>query len=195
MGSESAAITALLRSWRQGDSDALNQLLPVLYKELRHIAGRLMNREQGGRTLQPTALVNEAYIRLVAGAGEIDWKDRAHFLGICARLMRQVLVDASRKKSADKRGGKLLLLSRNELDFGYRDPMFDIVALNECLTRLAQIDPRKVEVFELRFFAGLEVTDVAEILGVSAASVKRDWKFACAWLRKELFSEAGAPGA
>lgn len=181
-------ITSLLHSWRRGDPEALNVLLPHIYDELRAIAGRLMSREHQNRTLQPTALVNEAVVRLIGGANKVNWADRAHFLGICAHLMRQVLVDRARKRVAEKRGGDIVQIPVDHHEQGHSSPVLDVLALNEALEVLGAEDPRKVSVFELRFFAGLEVEEVAEVLHVSSASVVRDWQFVKAWLQKELFS-------
>ncbi len=194
--SNSPQITALLHAWRGGNTSALDELLPQVHGELRAIARRLMSRERQNQTLQPTALVNEAFLRLVTNAREVEWKDRAHFLGICANLMRQVLVDGARKNAAEKRGGHVLLLPLDNAEPGAANPVLDILVLEEALKKLAAMDKRKSKVFELRFFGGLEVEEAAEVLQVSSASVVRDWKFVKAWLRKELFaSEARGAGA
>jgi RNA polymerase sigma-70 factor (ECF subfamily) len=186
MTGDNGQITALLQSWHSGNRDALNQVLGLLENDLRQAARRVMNRQDWNRTLQPTALLSEAYLRLVVRQTDIEWKDRAHFIAICARLMREILVDAARHRRAHKRGGDLLLVSMHDAEGAAPDQVFDMIALDECLAGLARIDPRKVQVFELRFFVGLGVSEVADCLQISVPSVVRDWKFVRAWLKKQM---------
>jgi RNA polymerase sigma-70 factor, ECF subfamily len=183
--SSAQEISNLLRAWRDGDQAALNELIPLVYEELHRLAHGYMIREHAERTLQTTALVNEAYLRLV-DAKEVEWKDRAHFFAIAANLMRRILVDFARSRNYQKRGGNVKKLS---MDAGLllspeRDP--DIVKLDEALTDLAGFDPRKARVVELRFFGGLTVEETAEALQISPDTVMRDWKVAKVWLRCEL---------
>ena len=178
-------VTQLLLAWHEGDQTALNQLVPLVHDELRRIARRYMAGERGGHTLQPTALVNEAYLRLV-DVQHIHWQSRAHFLAIAARLMRQVLVDFARAKRYQKRGGGAVRVT-----FGEELPVIDpgrgeLVAIHEALTTLEAVDRRKSKVVELRFFGGLSVKETAEVLDISAETVMRDWKFAKAWLSREI---------
>jgi RNA polymerase sigma factor (TIGR02999 family) len=182
-------ISLLLRAWRGGDQAALDQLIPLVYDELHRLAHRFMVRERVERTLQTTALVNEAYLRLV-DANEVEWKDRVHFFAISANLMRRILVDFARSRNYRKRGGNVKKVSLNaeRLIFRERDP--DIVKLDEALNDLASFDSRKAKVVELRFFAGLTVDETAEVLGVSPDTVMRDWKVAKVWLRCELRDRA-----
>ncbi len=185
MGSETAEVTRWLRAWSGGDLAALDRLTPVVYGELRRIAGRCMQGEGAGHTLQPTALVNEAFLRLVDVAG-VRWQDRAHFFAISARIMRRILVDAARARGSDKRGGGAVRLNLNEsLDaLPARDRR--LVVLDEALESLSAFDSRKAKVVELRFFGGLSVEETAEVLKISPQSVMRDWKLARAWLTREM---------
>ncbi|HZS62274.1 MAG TPA: sigma-70 family RNA polymerase sigma factor [Gemmatimonadaceae bacterium] len=169
---------------RRGDPTALEQLLPIVYTELHRIAGRHLQRERPGHTLQPTALVHEAYLRLVGGT-VLAATNRVHFLRAASRAMRQALVDHARARNAQKRGGALQV-TLDEAIAGEEAPMLDMLALDDALTRLAAAEPRWAQVVELKFFGGLEVLDIAESLGVSPATVKRDWQFARAWLSREL---------
>jgi RNA polymerase sigma-70 factor (ECF subfamily) len=169
----------------QGDAAAeLEQLLQVVYDELHTIAGRHLRRERPGHTLQPTALVHEAYLRLVGGNG-LSAVDRVHFLRAASRAMRQALVDHARARGAQKRGGGLQV-TLDEAIAGHEAPIIDMLALDDALTRLGAAEPRWAQVVELKFFSGLDVPDIAHALGVSAATVKRDWQFARAWLAREL---------
>ncbi len=177
-------VTLLLRAWSQGDKQALDRLMPLVYDELHRVAQGYMARERPGHTLQATALVNEAYVRMVDSAG-VDWKDRAHFFAICARMMRRILIDRARARNYQKRGGGELPLSLDEALLG-EDRDADLVALDEALTRLSKLDPRKGRVVELRFFSGLGVEETAAILNVSPETVMRDWKMSKAWLHREL---------
>jgi RNA polymerase sigma factor (TIGR02999 family) len=177
--------TELLLAWSQGDRDALNALIPFVQEELRRLAARYMNRERIGHTLQPTALVNEAYLRLIE-LQRVKWRDRTHFFAIAARLMRRILVDAARARGYQKRGGGAAMLSLDEGLVVAAEPGKDLVALDEALTALAAVDPRKSQVVEMRFFGGLSLEETAEALHVSRDTVKRDWKMAKLWLLREL---------
>jgi RNA polymerase sigma factor (TIGR02999 family) len=190
MATASSQVTHLLRTWSDGDPQALEQLLPLVDAELRRLARAYMNRERRDHTLQPTALVNEAFIRL-AGAQNIRWQDRAHFFGICARLMRRVLVDYARARGFQKRGARAEKVPVEEVSIPTPELPVDIVALDLALEALAIKDERKSRVVELRFFAGLSTEETAEVLRVSPDTVKRDWRMAKLWLLRQL--EAG-PG-
>jgi RNA polymerase sigma factor (TIGR02999 family) len=178
-------VTQLLQAWNAGDRGALARLLPLVYAELRRVARNYLRREAPGQTLQPTALVNEAYLRLVQ-IRQITWQDRAHFFAMCSRLMRQILVDAARARRFAKRGGGVMRLTFDEELFPADAPVPAIVALDDALKALEQSDPRKCRVVELRFFAGLSVEETAVVLDVSTDTVSRDWKFAKSWLFREL---------
>jgi RNA polymerase sigma factor (TIGR02999 family) len=182
-----ADVTRLLRAWSSGDSEALNSLTPLVYEELHRRAHWHMRRENRGHTLQTTALVNEAYLRLV-DLRQVSWRDRAHFFALASRLIRHVLVDAARSRRSLKRGADA---SPEPLDENLlsQNPPADIIALDDALRTLSTIDERKNQVVELRFFGGLTVEEAAEVLSVSAETVKRDWKLAKAWLRRELRRE------
>ena len=184
-GSSLHQVTALLQDWRRGNHAALDRLTPLVYGELRRLAHSYMLREKPGHTLQTTALVHEAYLRLI-DAGNVDWRDRAHFFGISARLMRQVLVEFARSRGARKRGGDARQVEFDEAATAAVGRDADLVALDDALTALAAIDPREAQVVELRFFGGLSVEESAEVLGVSRNTVLRDWNHAKAWLLHEL---------
>jgi RNA polymerase sigma factor (TIGR02999 family) len=186
----SGQVTHLLQAWSDGDQQALEQLLPLVDAELRRLARAYMHRERRDHTLQPTALLNEAFIRL-AGAQNIRWQDRAHFFGICARLMRRVLVDYARARGFQKRGARAEKVPLQEVSIQVPELSVDIVALDLALEALAIQDERKSRVVELRFFAGLSTEETAEVLRVSPDTVKRDWRMAKLWLLRRL--EAG-PG-
>jgi RNA polymerase sigma factor (TIGR02999 family) len=178
-------ITQLLLAWSEGADDALGKLAPLVEAELQRLARHYLRGERPGHTLQPTALVNEAYLRLLDWR-KVSWQNRAHFMGIAANMMRRILVDHARRHRFQKRGGNVVKVS---LDAGQsrsleRDP--DLVALDEALTRLAELDYRKSQVVELRFFGGLSVEEVAEFLKISSRTVKREWSLAQAWLHSEL---------
>jgi RNA polymerase sigma factor (TIGR02999 family) len=187
--SSPGAVTALLRAWSDGNEAALEQLTPLVEAELRRLARGYMGRERRGHTLQTTALVNEAFLRLT-GARSIGWQDRAHFLGIAARLMRRVLVDHARARSYRKRGGGVQRVTLDEGLVASPEPRLDVVALDRALEALAAVDARKSQVIELRFFGGLSVEETAEVLHVSSDTVKRDWRLAKLWLLRELKGEA-----
>jgi RNA polymerase sigma-70 factor, ECF subfamily len=178
-------VTQLLLAWHEGDETALNQLVPLVHDELRRIARRCMAHERGGHTLQPTALVNEAYMRLI-DVQHVRWQNRAHFLAIAARLMRQILVDFARSKRYQKRGGSAIRVTFSEELAAIDDRGGDLVAIHDALTALETVDQRKGRVVELRFFGGLSVKETSEALGISAETVMRDWKFAKAWLSREI---------
>lgn len=182
-------VTELLRAWGQGDEQALAALLPLVERELRRLARAYMSRERQDHTLQTTALVNEAFMRL-ADASRLPWQSRAHFFGIAARLMRRVLVDYARSRGYQKRGGHIDHIALDEA-VAVTPPLdFNVVALDHALEKLTALDERKGRVIELRFFGGLSVDETAEVLGVSADTVKRDWRLAKLWLLRELASES-----
>jgi RNA polymerase sigma-70 factor (ECF subfamily) len=188
---KSAEITTLLKAWSNGDRSALDRLTPLLYDELRHLAHRYMRHERAGHSLQTTALVNEAYLRLVDVTG-VDWQDRIHFLAVAARIMRRVLVDAARRRASAKRGGEMARVDHStpvDLDqlaaTGFKRAM-ELCALDDALETLARTDSRRAQVIELRFFGGLTVEETADVLKISPQSVMRDWKLARAWLAREL---------
>jgi RNA polymerase sigma factor (TIGR02999 family) len=182
----SEGITQLLVRWNAGDESALDKLMPLVESELKQLAGNYLRRERPGHTLQPTALVNEAYLRLV-DQRDAKWQNRAHFYGIAAKLMRRILVDHARVKFAEKRGGaaqqRLSITSAQGLS---ASPDLDILALHEALEELARLDPQQERIVELKFFGGLSIDEVAEVLKIGHATVERDWKMARAWLRLKL---------
>jgi len=181
-------VTRLLQAWASGDDGALERLMPLVYKELHRLAHRYMAGEHPGQTLQTTALVHEVYLRLI-GANDIDWQNRAHFYGLCARLMRRILVDFARSRNFQKRGGQIPHIELEEAVTVSQVVGSELVAVDEALQRLAAIDARKSEVVELRFFGGLTVEETATALRVSEETVMRDWKLAKAWLLRELSHE------
>jgi RNA polymerase sigma factor (TIGR02999 family) len=181
----SGQVTQLLRAWSDGDPLALEHLLPLVETELRRLARGYMSRERRDHTLQPTALINEAYIRL-AGAKSLRWQDRAHFFGISAKLMRRVLVDHARARGFQKRGARAERVPLDEVSIPAPEPPVDIVALDLALEALATKDERKCRIVELRFFGGLTVEETAEVLQVSPDTVKRDWRMAKLWLLRQL---------
>jgi RNA polymerase sigma factor (TIGR02999 family) len=185
MATDSSQVTHLLRAWSDGDPQALEQLLPLVDAELRRLARAYMQRERRDHTLQPTALINEAFIRL-AGGQNIRWQDRAHFFGICARLMRRVLVDYARARGFQKRGARAEKVPLHEVSIPTPELPVDILALDLALEALAIEDERKSRVVELRFFAGLSTEETAEVLRVSPDTVKRDWRMAKLWLLRQL---------
>lgn len=183
----SKEITQLLVAWSEGDESALDQLAPLIHSELHRLAHHYMSRERPGHLLQTSALINEAYVRLIDWKN-VRWQNRAHFFGVAAQLMRRILVDFAREKQYLKRGGGTFQVSLSEASFVVQRSA-DFVSLDEALTALAEIDPRKVQVVEMRFFAGLSVEDVAELLKVSKDTVMRDWRLAKVWLLRELAGE------
>lgn len=193
---KAAHVTLLLNRLQAGDAHATNELFPLVYDELRELASSFLARERVGHTLQPTALVHEAYVRLV-GPGESTWQNRAHFFGAAARAIRRILTDHARARDSLKRGGGAHRLSLDDVgdvmdDRTAPDPGVDLVALDSALTKLAQLDEQKARVVELRFFAGLTAEQAALALGVSPSTVARDWQFARLWLKREL-SQGGEP--
>ena len=190
-------ISGLLKAWGSGQSSALDRLIPLVYRELKRMARRYLRRSDSG-TLQTTAVVHEAYLKLV-DLDSVDWQDRAHFYAVSARIMRGILVDAARARGAQKRGGSFRRVDPTTNfnldqipDLG-SERATEILALNDALDCLAKLDPRQVQVVEMRFFGGLSVEDTAEVLKISAQSVMRDWKLAKAWLRREM--QRGEPRA
>jgi RNA polymerase sigma-70 factor, ECF subfamily len=180
-----SAITRLLKAWGGGDQDALERLTPLIYQELHRLARHYMKRESDRAVLQTSALINEAYMRLV-DVREVDWQDRAHFLGVAARLMRRILVDFARSRGAVKRGGDLHQVPLDTAAELTGDWTPDLVDLDEALRSLASLDPRQSEVVELRFFGGLSIEETAATLKVSPGTVRRDWRIARAWLYRQL---------
>jgi len=185
MAAPSRQVTELLAAWSAGDQAALDELMPIVHAELRHIAARYLRREDPGHTLQATALVNEAYLRLV-DVKKISWQNRAHFFAISGRLMRRILVDHARSRRYLKRGGDVQRVSLDDAMTAASEKGRDLVALDDALNALAAVDARKSDVVELRFFGGLSVNETAEALGVSPETVMRDWKMAKVWLLREL---------
>ena len=182
---DSHIITGLLDRWRTGDQEAANQLMALVYDELHRIAARDMRREHGEHTLQTTAVVHEAYLR-ICQSGPIDWKDRAHFFAVVARQLRRVLVDHARRRRSEKRGGDVVKVPLWESDGGAVQIDERLVAVDEALGRLETLDPRAARVVELRFFGGLSELEAADALGISVATLKRDWDFAKTWLAGQL---------
>lgn len=182
-------VTVLLGQLRAGQANAADQLVPLIYNELRRIAGAQMGRERSGHTLQATAVVHEAYLRL-AGEQEIEWQSRAHFFGIAAKVMRRVLLDYARQRHAGKRGGEAA--RKVEIDDNALicfDRLDDVVAMDDLIGQLTELDPQHGRIVELRFFAGLNVEETAEVMGISPRTVKREWRLAKAWLHRALTSE------
>jgi len=179
-------VTRLLGEWAMGNQQALDELVPLVYAELRQIAAGYLRRERQGHTLQPTAVVHEAYIRLVRQKNPV-WEDRKHFFGVAARLMRQVLVEHARRRGAGKRAGRRVSLE--ETASFQPERRRDVVVLDNCLTELEKMDPRKCKAVELRYFAGLSMEEIAQSLDVSAVTVRRDLRIAEAWLYHEMQSE------
>ena len=181
----------MLKAWGRGDSAALDRLTPMVYDELRRLARRYMRKEAPGQTLQATALVNEAFVRLV-DARQVDWQDRAHFFAVSARTMRRILVDAARAKASLKRGRRAqrvdhtTAINFDQFPAAESDVPSQVCALDDALTTLAALDPRRAQVIELRFFGGLSVEETGQMLKISPQSVMRDWKLARAWLAREL---------
>src|SRR5215467_7124995 len=181
----SSEVTGLLRAWGQGDENALPKLMPLVYDQLRAAARRYMAGERAGHTLQTTALIHETYLRLV-DVRRVEWQDRAHFLAICAQLMRRILVDFARSRGYQKRGGGVQRVDFDQALMVGAEPDANLVALDEALQRLAEVDKRKSQIVELRFFGGLDVKETAEVMKVSSDTVMRDWKMAKVWLLREL---------
>ncbi len=189
MTSAPQEVSQLLRAWGDGDQTALDRLMPLVYEELRRMARRYMDRQQAGHTLQTTALIHEAYLRLV-DQQEVQWQNRAHFFGVAARAMRSILVDYARTRQAVKRGGEVHLVSLDEAAVVSTERTADLVALDDALESLAAFDRRKCQVVEIRYFGGLTVEETAEVLKVSPETVARDWRLARTWLLRELSKTA-----
>lgn len=178
-------VTQLLVDWRNGDASALNQLLPLVYDELHRLAKRYMAHERQNHTLQATALVNEAYLRL-AGQAPNEWQNRAHFFGVAAQVMRHLLVDHARARQYAKRGGGAQQITLDEAVAVMPEASVEVIALNDALDRLAHLDERKARIVELRYFGGLSADETAEVLGLSEITIKREWLKAKAWLYQEM---------
>jgi RNA polymerase sigma factor (TIGR02999 family) len=191
MPPENQTITVLLRAWSAGDEAALDRLTPLVYDELRRMARRYMRNERAGNTLQTTALVNEAYLRLV-DAKNVSWSDRVHFFAVSAQMMRRILVDSARARASAKRGGLAkraahsTAVNWDEIPDASSNRGAELIAIDDALKRFAEFDLRKAQVIELRFFGGLSVEETATVLKISPQSVMRDWKLAKAWLTREL---------
>jgi len=181
-------LTALLHDWREGDRAALDRLTPLVYDELRRIAHRYVQREREGHTLQTTALVNEAYLRL-AGQQKVAWQNRAHFFAVTAQVMRHILIDHARRRRYTKHGGEIQQVSIEDASVMAEQRAADLIALDEALVELAKLDPRKSRVVELRYFGGLSLEETAEVVDVSLMTVRRDWRAAKAWLYKKVMSD------
>jgi RNA polymerase sigma factor (TIGR02999 family) len=177
-------ITELLVKWKEGDQEAVHALLPLVYTELRRLAHQYLRKERPGHTLQSTALVHEAYLRLEK-QGEVKFENRAHFMAICAQLMRQILVEYARRRGAAKRDGGYKL-SLDDVVVSAKNRNLDLVALDDALSQLSKLDPQQSRIVELRFFGGLSIEETAEVLGISSATVKRDWATARIWLLHEM---------
>jgi RNA polymerase sigma factor (TIGR02999 family) len=195
--SENQDVTRLLSALTRGDDGAASKLIPVVYDELRRLAGSYMRRERVDHTLQATALVHEAYLKLVEQRS-VDWQSRAHFFGVAAQLMRRILIDHARGHTRQKRGGEQRKVSLDEAFVFSQQQADELLAVDDSLNRLAEIDPRQARVVELRFFGGLSVEEAAEVLGISPKTIKRDWSVAKAWLYADLKErhgiDAGAMG-
>ena len=190
---QSRKITQLLQSWNEGDQAAVEELMPLVYDELHRLAKRYMSDERPGHTLETTALVNEAYVRLVDSA-HASWENRTHFFGVCAQVMRRILVDWARSRYALKRGGDLQAVELGDALAVAKQPGTDLAAIDDALNALSAVDARKGRVVELRFFGGLSVKETAGFLKISPETVQRDWKFAKSWLRRELSERYGHGG-
>jgi RNA polymerase sigma-70 factor (ECF subfamily) len=179
------SVTQLLKEGSRGDRAALDELLPLVYEELRRLAGAYMSRERGNHTLQPTALVHEAYMRLI-DQKSVDWQNRAHFFGLAAQMMRRILITHAQTRRSEKRGGRVERLSLDDAVSFFEERDVNLVALDEALSRMEAFDPQQSRVVELRFFGGLSVEETAEVMNISPATVKRDWSDAKLWLKREL---------
>ena len=186
MDADLPPVTVLLQHWRQGDQAAFGQIAALVERELHRLAASYLRRERPGHTLQPTALVNEAFLRLMGQAGGSDWESRSHFVAMAAHHMRQILVDYARRHRAAKRGAGATLIPLDEAEPASDPRPVDLLALDEALLKLAAVDPRKAQAMELKFFGGLELSEIAEVLGVSVKTVGRDVRLAGAWLRSAL---------
>lgn len=187
---DQGAATKLLIAWGGGDAHARERMLPLVYDELRRLAASYLRRERPGHTLQPTALVHEAYVRLV-DQRQVDWSNRAQFIGLAAVMMRRILVNHARDRVADKRGAGAEHVPLTLAGERFGTPELNVLDLHEALERLAALDARKSQIVELKFFGGLTMDEIAQTLGVSRATVEREWKFSRAWLHREVSGEAG----
>lgn len=191
-GSQSTPVTVLLQNWRRGDQAALAQVAETLDRELRRLAGSYLRRERPGHTLQPTALVNEAFLRLMGQCGEQDWASRSHFVAIAAQHMRQILVDYARRHQAAKRGSGATLICLDDAPAASNPRSVDLLALDEALEKLAAVDARKARAMELKFFGGLQMAEIAEVLNISLKTVEKDVRLGAAWLRSALGASPAA---
>ena len=191
MSDSSIDLTLLLKRHTEGDSNALSELIPLLYKELQHLASSYLKRERPDHTLQTTALVHEAYLRLV-DQEEVTWNNRTHFFAVAAQMMRRILVDYARKHQALKRGSSVPKISLEQAAVFSKEQTHEMLVVDELLTRLASFDPQGERIVELRFYGGLSVEETAEVIGISSAKVKREWGVAKAWLVREISRSAGA---
>ena len=189
--SEARNVTQLLAAYRAGDREAMERLVPLVYAELRRIAARYVRGERSEHTLQPTALVHEAYLRLVEQQ-DVQWQNRAHFLGCAAQLMRHILIDHARARRAGKRGGGGARVTLGEASELAQERAVDLIALDDAMKALEALDPRQSRMVELRYFGGLSIEETAEVLGMSSAQVRREWTAVRVWLRRELQRESGA---
>jgi len=185
-------ITQLLKQWQAGNEAALETLMPLVYNELKRLAGSYLRRERPDHTLQSAGLVNEAYLRLVDQT-QINWQNKAHFFGIAAQMMRRILVDHARRHKAFKRGAGMPALALDQAALPAQSESMDLLGLDEALEKLEKIDPQQSKIVELRFFAGLSIEDAANVLGISPATVKRDWAAARAWLYREVGARRNGP--
>jgi RNA polymerase sigma factor (TIGR02999 family) len=183
-----AEVTSLLAAWSKGDQNALNELMPLVYNELHRIARRAWNWQNQGNTLQPTALINEAFLKL-AGAENASFQNRCHFIAVACTAMRQILVNHARSRRAVKRGSGGVTLSLDDVQLAVHQEAIEVVALHEALERLQAVDPRKSKVVEMRYFGGLSIEETAEALAVSVVTVNRDWRLARTWLIREMNGE------
>jgi RNA polymerase sigma factor (TIGR02999 family) len=193
MAASQHEVTELLRQWRNGDKEALHKLTPLVYEELHRLAHQYIRRERPGHTLQTTALVNEAYLRLVEQK-DVEWQSRAHFFAVSAQVMRHILVDYARQHASAKRGGKVERVTLDDKATVSRKRASELVALDEAMQALEEIHPRRSQVVELRYFGGLNNKEASEVLKVSEATIERDWRFAKAWLYRELSSSDSNSG-
>ena len=185
MSPNTAQVTRLLKQWGEGKGQALDELMPLVYDELKRLAGSYLRRERPDHTLQSAALVNEAYVRLI-DQNQVQWQNRAHFFGIAAQMMRRILVDHARSHLADKRGAGVPVLSLDEIVAEAQNQSVNLLGLDEALSKLEKIDAQQGKIVELRFFSGLSIEETATVLGISPATVKREWAAARAWLYREV---------
>lgn len=191
-GPRSVPVTALLRNWRHGDQSALGQIAEIVDRELHRLAASYIRRERPGHTLQPTALVNEAFLRLVGHGAGVDWESRSHFVAIAASHMRQILVDYARRHRAAKRGAGLTMMALDDVQVASHPRSVDLLALDEALAKLGEVDARKARAMELKFFGGLEMAEIAAVLNISIKTVEKDVRLGAAWLRSALSAPPAA---